>query len=67
MDDSLLLLLVLLCLGDNHKFLAPVHQTPRLPAYLSSDSERKPSGVLLLPGERRGHIKLLPCPIGAVT
>ena len=53
MDDSLLLLLVLLCLGDNHKFLAPVHQTPRLPAYLSSDGERKPSGVLLLPANGR--------------
>ena len=67
MDDSLLLLLVLLCLGDSHKFVAPIHQTPRLPAYLPSDGERKPSGVLLLPGQRKGHIKLLPCPIGAVT
>ena len=67
MDDSLLLLLVLLCLGDSHKFVAPVHQTPRLLAYLPSDGERKPSGVLLLPGQRKGHIKLLPCPIGAVT
>ena len=67
MDDSLLLLLVLLCLGDSHKFVAPVHQTPRLPAYLPSDGERRPSGVLLLPGQRKGHIKLLPYPIGAVT
>ena len=67
MDDSLLLLLVLLCLGDSHKFVAPVHQTPRLLAYLLSDGERKPSGVLLLPGQRKGHIKLLPCPISAVT
>ena len=66
-DDSLLLLLVLLCLGDNHKFGAPVHQTPRLLAYLPSDGEQKPSGVLLLPGQRKGHINLLPCPIGAVT
>ena len=67
MDDSLLLLLVLLCLGDSHKFVPPVHQTPRLPAYLPSDGERRPSGVLLLPGQRKGHIKLLPYPIGAVT
>ena len=86
MDDSLLLLLVLLCLGDNHKFLAPVqptskfvrplispwgansthplppHQTPRLPAYLSSDDERKPSVVLLLPDEGKGHIKPVALP-----
>ena len=82
MDDSLLLLLVLLCLGDNHKFLhlsslpqnssgrsfhphpppPPPHQTPRLPAYFSSDGERKPSVVLLLPDEGKGHIKTVALP-----
>ena len=74
MDDSLLLLVVLLCLGDNHKPLhmtslpqirpaaqftkggespppPPPHQTLRLPVYFSSDDEREPSAVLLLPDE----------------
>ena len=40
----------------------PPHQTPRLPAYLSSDGERKPSGVLLLPDEGKGHIKTVALP-----
>ena len=94
MDDSLLLLLVLLCLGDNHKFLhlsslpqirpaahftiggggggggvtlslslslfsppPPPHQAPRLPVYVSSDDEPKPSVVLLLPDEGKGDMR----------
>ena len=40
----------------------PPHQTPRLPAYLSSDGERKPSVVLLLPDEGKGHIKTVALP-----
>ena len=86
MDDSLLLLLVLLCLGDDHKPLhltsipqirpaahftkggesppppPPPYQTPRLPVYFSSDDEREPSAVLLLPNEGEGDMRSVALP-----
>ena len=40
----------------------PPHQTPRLPV-VSSDDEREPSAVLLLPDEREGDMRnCLPVP-----
>ena len=40
----------------------PPHQMPRLPVYFSSDDERKPSVVLLLPDEGKGDMRTVALP-----
>ena len=83
MDDLLLLLLVLLCLGDDHKFLhlsslpqirpaahfikggdypPPLIRRLGFQSSFSSDDEREPSAVLLLPDDWEGDMRSVALP-----